>query len=405
MPLTLENRPARVAFVVNNTSFGGDERTVLHLVSGLPRGSYEVAVACSLGGALVDRLHDMGVPVLAWAAGQRPRFSAPFSLAREFKRYRPDIVHGLGGGELLARIAARLARVPIIVSSGAALVGVGEGFGWTRGQQRLLGRATAGFVERYVALNRASADALTDRYRVAPSRVVVIPNGIEIERFDPTQARRGVWRARFGVPDGAVLVGGIGRLSPEKGFRDLLRAFASEESDEVWLVIAGDGPDWEELQALVEVFGLKDRVLLPGFVKDVPELLADIDIFVLPSLVENHPLVLLEAMAMARPVVAADISGVGDTVDDGVDGRLVAAGDVPALAEAIRMFIREPAAARRCGRNARRKIEREYTVERMVRRTAVLYQELLSGKAGGGFASRLGVRRAIDWTPGATPTP
>jgi len=111
----------------------------------------------------------------------------------------------------------------------------------------------------------------------------------------------------------------------------------------------------------------------------VPELLADLDIFVLPSLEESHPTVLLEAMAMARPVVASDIAAVSDAITDGVEGKLILAGDVPVLAEAVGAFLGDATSARRCGRNARRKVEQEYTVERMVRRSAVLYEELLSG--------------------------
>jgi glycosyltransferase involved in cell wall biosynthesis len=216
------------------------------------------------------------------------------------------------------------------------------------------------FVDKFVVLNRSVGDELAKRFRVSPSKVVVIPNGVGLERYDPVHPRSEAWRARLGIPNSAVLVGGIGRLVPEK-------------------VIAGDGPDWEELHALVDVFDLRDRVLLPGFVDDVPGFLADLDVFVLPSLTEEHPVVLLEAMAMACPVVATEIAGIGDTIADGIDGRLVVAGDVPSLAEAIGALLRDPTAARRFGRNARRKIEQEYTVESMVRRTAVLYEELLSG--------------------------
>ena len=370
--------PARIAFVVDNARFGGNERAVLQMVRGLPRSRYEAAVACSPGGAFVDHLHDLGIPVIATEVSDMGSLGAGFKLAREFRRFRPDIVHTLGDGALSGRIAARLARAAVIVSGGDA-ISDGERPSKRKTWNRVVEQATARFVDRFVVSNRTAVGALVDRYRISPSRVAVIPGGVDIERYDPSRPRTGAWRTQLGIPNGAIIVGGIGRLVPQKGFRELIRAFASIDKRDVWLVIGGDGPGWEELQGLVEAFDLKGRVRFPGFVDAVPELLADLDIFVLPSLEESHPTVLLEALAMARPVVASDIAAVSDVITDGVEGKLAPAGDVPALAEAIVAFLGDANVARRCGRNARRKVEQEYTVERMVRRSAVLYEELLSG--------------------------
>ncbi len=371
---------ARVAFVVDNARFGGNERTVLQMVQGLPRSRYETAVACSPGGAFVDHLHDLGIPVIAAEAPERGSLAMGLWLAREFRRFRPDIVHTLGETAASGRIAARLARATVIVSNGdPARDDPARSLG-TR-FDRMVDRATARVVDRFVVSNRAAVRELADRYRVAPSKVAVIPGGVYVERYDPTRPRRGIWRTRLGIPTDAIVVGGIGRLIPRKGFRELIRAFASIDRRNVWLVIGGDGPEWEELHGLVEAFELKSRVRFPGFVDTVPELLADTDVFVLPSLEESHPTMLLEAMAMARPVVASDLAAVGDAITDGVEGKLVPAGDVPALAETIGSFLSDAATARRCGRNARKKVEQEYTVDRMLRRAAVLYEELLSGVA------------------------
>ena len=125
---------------------------------------------------------------------------------------------------------------------------------------------------------------------------------------------------------------------------------------------------------------IDDRCVLPGFIDDVPAFLDDLDMFVLSSHIEGHPMVLLEAMAMALPVVATAIPGVADMLDDGVDGRLVPVGDIPALAAAMDGLRRDQDSARRYGVNARRKIEREYAVDRMVQRTELLYTELLEDK-------------------------
>jgi glycosyltransferase involved in cell wall biosynthesis len=371
----------RLVYVVDNIAYRGGERTFLQLAGGLPRTRYELAVACSPGGVFVERLHDLGVPVIAADMRKRRRLDTVLGLARELRRRRPHIVHTQGRGDPFGRLAARLARVPALVSTTAAIAGrydVGER--WRKAVYRLVDYTTDRLVDRYIVVNRASVEILAERHGVAPARIAVIPNGIEVDRYDPDHAARGLWRDRLGVPKDAILIGGLGRLTWEKGFPDLIKAFANLEGTDVRLVIAGDGPDWEELRALARSLDVSSRVLLPGFVDDVPSLLADLDVFVLSSYREGHPMSLLEAMAMGCPVVATDIAGVGDTVADGVDGRLVAAGDVEAMAQAVTALINDSDAARRLGRNARKKIGREYTVDRMVRRTAMLYEELLAEK-------------------------
>jgi glycosyltransferase involved in cell wall biosynthesis len=373
--------PTRIVYVVDNISFRGGERTFLQLVSGLPRSRYEVAVACSPGGPFVERLHDLGVPVIAAEMRQRRRLDTVLSLAREFRRRGPHIVHTQGRGDPFGRVAARLARVPAVVSTAAAIGGryrVEER--WRRTLYRLIDFTTDRLVDRFIVVNRGAVDVLAGRHRVPPARIAVIPNGVEIERFDPGRVTRGAWRHRLGVPEDGFLIGGLGRLTWEKGFPDLIKAVASIQSPDVWLVIAGDGPDWEELRAQARALDVSARVLLPGFIDDVPGWLADLDLFVLPSHQEGHPVALLEAMAMALPVVATDIPGVGDTVTDGVDGHVVPAADPAVLAEAIKRVGSDPEGAGRLGRNARKKVEREFTARGMVRRTAALYEGLLAEK-------------------------
>lgn len=375
------SRATRIVYVVDNISFRGGERTFLQMVSGLPRSRYEVAVACSPGGVFVERLHDLGVPVIAAEMRRRRRLDTVLALARELRRRRPHIVHTQGRGDPFGRMAARLARVPAVVSTTAMISSRYEVDEWWRkALYRVIDLTTDRLVDRYIVVNRASVDALTSRHRVPPSRIAVIPNGIELDRYDLEHASRGEWRATLRIPGDATLVGGIGRLTWQKGFPDLIKALAALDDRDVWLVIAGDGPEWGDLRTLATGLGVADRVVFAGFVDDIPGLLADLDLFVLSSLREGHPMVLLEAMAMARPVIATDIAGVGDTISEGVDGRLVPPGDVPALVDAMRALIRDRDAASRLGRNARKKIESEYTVERMVRRTALLYEELLAQK-------------------------
>jgi glycosyltransferase involved in cell wall biosynthesis len=371
----------RVVYVVDNLSFRGGERTFLQLVSGLPRSRYETAVACSPGGVFVDRLHDLGVPVIDAEMRRRRRLDTVLSLARQLRRRRPHIVHTQGRGDPFGRLAARLARVPVVFSTTAMISSRYEvEESWRKALYRAIDLTTNRLVDRYIVVNRASVEALTDRHRIPASRVAVIPNGIEIDRYDPERPNRGAWRERLGVPAGATLIGGVGRLTWQKGFPDLIKALAALDDPDLYLVIAGDGPEWGDLRTLATGLDVSRRVIFAGFVDDIPGLLGDLDLFVLSSLREGHPMVLLEAMAMGLPVVATDIDGVGDTITEGVDGMLVPPSDVAALVESMRELMSSVDAASRLGRNARKKIEQEYTVDRMVRRTSVLYDEVLAEK-------------------------
>ncbi len=371
----------RIVYVVDNLSFRGGERTFLQLVEGIDRSRYDVSVACTPGGVFVERLERLRVPVIP-ADMRRRRLDTALSLARILKRTKPHIVHTQGRGDTFGRLAARLAGVPVIMSTTAMIAGryqVPEW--WRRTLYRIIDRITDRLVDRYIVVNRASVEPLTGRHKIPPARIVVIPNGIELKRYDRSHAPKGTWRARCGIPDGTTLVGALGRFTWQKGFSDLLRAFATlPPADDVWLAIGGDGPLREDLDTLARTPNIEDRCLLPGFIDDVPEFLADLDVFVLSSRLEGHPMVLLEAMAMGLPVIATDIAGVGDTVTDGVDGRLIPVGDVPAMANALGELIRDQSMARRFGQNARKKIEREYTVEQMVRRTTLVYEEILAEK-------------------------
>lgn len=372
------NDMLRLVYVIDNLSFRGGERTFLQLIERLDRARFDISVACTPGGRFVERLEELRVPVIP-VDMRRRRLDTVLKLARIFRRRRPHIVHTQGRGDPFGRLAARLGGVPAIVSTTAA---IGSRYHvdelWRKALYRLIDLTTDRLVDRWIVVNHSSVDVLRERHGIPTSRIVVIPNGIELDRYDRTHTDPGIWRRRLGVPDGAFLVGSLGRLTEHKGFPELVRAFASLADADIWLAIGGAGPLQEELETMAQGTGGAERCCFPGFIDDVPGFLAGLDAFVLASHMEGHPMVLLEAMAMRIPVIATAIPGITDTVADGVDGRLVPPGDPEAIAAAIRELRDDPDTARRLGRNARQKIERDYTVERMVARTRLVYDELVS---------------------------
>ena len=201
------------------------------------------------------------------------------------------------------------------------------------------------------------------RHGVPPERCWLVPNAIDTEEF----RRRGPAAqaaSRAGVPARRLVVGAVGRLSPEKAFDDLVRAVtglvAAGHDLELWIV--GDGPQRQALTDLIDQLGMTERVKLLGYRGDTLELYQAMDVFVLSSRREGLPNVVLEAMALELPVVATRIAGVPTLIRDGENGLLVEPGAPPALTGAIGRLLASPARRRELGTAARRTIEERHSM-------------------------------------------
>jgi glycosyltransferase involved in cell wall biosynthesis len=214
---------------------------------------------------------------------------------------------------------------------------------------------------------------------------VTIYNGVDVTRF-PVASVQATAQARraIGMPVGVPLVGSLGRLHPQKGFSDLLTAFAQvrQRVSSVRLFVAGDGELRDDLEAQARSLGIAAAVTFAGVRADVSEILAALDVFVLPSLWEGMPNAVLEAMAAGLPVVATAVGGTPEVVVDRVTGLLVPPQDPGALARAIERLLRDPGLRRTMGRAGRRRVERHFHIQETVRQVQDLYEALLRDKAG-----------------------
>jgi glycosyltransferase involved in cell wall biosynthesis len=221
------------------------------------------------------------------------------------------------------------------------------------------------------------------------SRVHVVPNGIDADLFRPRQLAE--TRAELRLGHDPLFVG-VGRLASEKGMHHAVRALAllNSESSKARLVIVGDGEEREGLERLSRQLGLEGRVIFAGAQphEKVALYLAAADAFLFPTeRDEAAPLVLPQAMACARPVVASRIGGITEVIGDSEEcGMLIPPGDVTALAQAMRTLVADERLRRRLGEAARRRVLDEYTIERMTERTLAVYEvardRLLRSSAG-----------------------
>jgi glycosyltransferase involved in cell wall biosynthesis len=297
------------------------------------------------------------------------------AFARLLRRERPQVFHAHMSSPVACKwalAAAVAARVPAILGT----VQVGDYEPPDRSAYWQL-RLLAGGIGRYLAVSRAIATELVEDLGWPAVKVEVVHNAVEVERFE-VPAPAGL---REELAGDRPLVLTPARLDLQKGHDTLLAAAA--EVPEAIFALAGDGPERGRLEASAEHLGVADRVRFLGRRADVPELLAASDVFALPSLYEGSSLAVLEAMAARRAVVSSSISGTDELIEDGRDGLLVAPGDAAALAAALRRLLGDPALRDGLAEAGRKRVEAEFTRERMASRVAGVYAELLRSPGAG----------------------
>jgi len=365
----------RVLYLTETTGHGGAEVVMVRLIRGL-RATEFAPVLGSVGeGWLAEAARPAGAEVVS--LDRRSRYdgwdlTAVPRLAALIRRERADLVHSfLFHMDVLGTAAARIARVPAI----ASVRGVHYDFDtWYR---RLAWMVTARLATAITAVSEEAADLLSRHARIPRTRIAVIPNGVDTDVLCPGP-RAGVLRA-VGVPDGAFVIGTVGRLDPIKGHVHLLGAAAEvvTKHPRCHFVFVGQGPAGDALAEQASALGLNGHVHFLGARNDIPQLLREMDIFVLPSLSEGMSNALLEAMATGLPIVATRVGGSTELVKDGISGLLVDAGDSDALGHMLALLLADADLGRRLGQAARRRVSRDFSIQAVTQRHLALYAQLL----------------------------
>jgi glycosyltransferase involved in cell wall biosynthesis len=357
---------------------GGPEKTILNSPRFIGAG-FEMRLAYLR--PRHDRVYDM--PARARDSGVElidipetgpldPR--ALWQLTQAIRKFKPDILHAHDYKTNLLAIMCRR-------WSGAAALTTMHGSGVWSPRLSLyyrLDRWTLPRMDHVIAVSRdVQQTALS--LGVPSSRCSLVHNAI-----DATYFRRNLVKARLreklGLPADRVIVGAVGRLSREKGFDVLTSAVRAllRSGHRVHLIIVGDGPERDSLMQLISSLGCDDHVQLLGYRSDVIELFHCMDMFVLSSLREALPNVVLEAMAMEVPVVATRVAGVPDVIQDQENGLLVDPGDSQALAAAIEQLIRSPSWRHRLSGAARATIEQRFSFEERMKKIRQIYESVLN---------------------------
>ena len=371
-----DRRPV-VIHVMHRFDTGGMENGIVNLINHMPMESYRhVIMALTEVTDFRRRIHRDDVEFIS--LNKKPGHALHLypRLFKLFRQLQPAVVHTRNIGALEISVPAWAAGVPARIHGEHGrevddLDGTNKKNQWIR-------RLYRPFVTYYIALSADLKQYLTEAVGIPSGRVVQIYNGVDAERFCPAVPRALIEGCPFGDPD-QWLMGTVGRMQAVKNQIDLAKAFiialqkAPELRQTLRLVMIGDGPLRAESIALLEQAGCADLAWLPGERSDVPDIMRGIDCFVLPSLAEGISNTILEAMASGLPVIATNVGGSGELVEDGKTGALVPAGDAEALADEMVALARQRDKARAMGRAGRRVVEQKFSMAAMVRQYQGLY--------------------------------
>lgn len=377
-----------ITHVVENLNRGGLERMVIELVTLQQKQGHHCQVICLFElGSLASELKVLGVPVSACSKRRGLDVRALIRLRRLIFAHATEVLHTHNA---VAHYYAVLARCGLgtrrVISTRHSMFGArpstgdsGAGTHRRPDRREQIYRLAVAYTDVVVTVCEAARQHAIELDIVTAEKARVVPNGIRVESFQVASSfMREQLLQMLKLPAHMRVIGSVGRMTRLKDQTGLIRAFrrAHEKEPATVLVLIGDGELRAELQQCAVAEGVADSVHFLGDRSDVRGLLQGFDIFTLSSLSEGYSMALLEACAVALPIVATDVGGNGEIVRDGVTGLLVAPRDPVALANALITLLEHPQRAQALGNAARAWVEVEGSLESMTARYANLYEKV-----------------------------
>lgn len=376
-----------VMYVVHGFDIGGLEKCVVDLVNGIDRRYFNPSICClTHTGASQDKLVRDDVRIFEMHKRTGNDFSLFFKLARLFHRERIQVVHsGNWGTYLESVIAARLARVPVVihVKHGMETDQFVHKNGRKERVRNLVQYVFSNFHDTIITVSNQIKMHYVDSVRIPEEKIDVICNGVDIDLFRSCEQTRIAKRRELNVAEDEILLGSIGRLAPVKNYSSLLQAMQLVVSTQknVKLILVGDGPEKERLSHQIAELHLTANVSLLGERSDIAGLLNAMDLFVLPSYTEGISIAMLEAMATGLPLVATDVGGNAELVENGVNGLLFPSDHHGQLAQAILKCVETNSLRMQMGERSREKAVKHLCLAAMVEAYCELYHRCLSRRA------------------------
>jgi len=370
----------KILYLITDLNIGGTEKMLYELVTRIDRAKFNPLVCGLKGwGYYAKKIKNTGIPVITLNVDRGIPFLKNFqvilSLAKIIRKEKIDLVHTfLFRANFLGRIAAKLAGVAVVISS----IRVMEK---EKKYHLFLERLTSFLSEQFLVNSQALKNFIAERIRIAPEKIEIIYNGIDL--LNLPQVNNITKRKEFGFSENDILIGTVGRLHKQKGIEYFIKAIKivtqslnRSVAQSLKFLIVGNGPGGKSLRLKVKSSKLENKVLLTGWRSDALEIISILDIFVLPSLWEGTPNVILEALAYVKPVITTNVGGAKEIIEDGINGLLVEPANAQALANAILWVLGNQEKAKKMAEKGKEKVEKFFSINKMVEETERLYERL-----------------------------
>lgn len=367
--------PIHVLHLIDGLNVGGAEMLLCDLTSGLSEHGFRISVGYCTPGPLVKYFTDRNIPAYHLPRSGRVDPFLVWKMVSLIRSDFPQIVHThLFKSDFHGRLAARIAGVPVVIST------LHNADGWAK--QWPLGPiygSTAVFTDKLIAVSDDVKKYHIEITKVPENKVIVIENGIQVQKFHDPAVLKGKIRAEFNIDNDILLFGIIARLKPQKDHVTFLKAASLilKKLPNARFLIIGDGPLHSDLQELAAELNISRAVIFTGLRDDIVNILAEIDVLVFSSVWEGLPVTLLEGMAAGKPVAGTKISGIDGPAVDQETALLVPVKDPEALAKVCIQLGEDPGLRRRFGIAGFERVSSKYNLDHMIENTASLYRSEL----------------------------
>lgn len=375
------NARTKICYVITKGVWGGAQKYVYTLATSLPIDKFDVFVIMGEGGTLKQKLHEKGIRTFELNNLKRDlsfknEFWSSLEMLKIIWREDPQVLHlsspkasGFGA------VAGRLSFTPKIIQTI---------HGWSFNEDRnifsksliyFFSWITTLLCHKTIVIAEKEKKQALKMSKVTTSKIILIPNGIEDIKFiNRTIVREALQsRAQIGRQSKKIWIGTICELHRNKGLDYAILALAKIKEPFIYFII-GEGEERTNLQNLIKAHGLQNKVFLLGAIEDAKIYLKAFDIFMLTSVKEGLPYTILEAGQASLPVIASHTGGIPDIIDDGKNGILTRIGDSNQITKALEYFITHPEKQKEFGQKLKEKVEKEFSVEEMIKKTIKLYK-------------------------------
>lgn len=380
-PPTPNLQPFRILQTCFSRSWGGLELQALEVSKHLQQRGHSVVLACCSNSRLAGEAVHQGVETITFDLSGYFHPSIVWKLSRLLRHRHINIIHCQLSKDIATIVPAmKLSgeNIPMVLS---------KRVGSYIGKKDLFHRFTYAHVSMVLAISDVIHRNVLETTPVPPKRVITLHDAIDAEQFSLQRVDRQSVRRKLGIADNTILIGFVGRFSPGKGHEEFIEAagMLRQKHTNIQFLVVGEASYGEEeyeqtIKAICEAKGLQDLVRFTGYRKDIPEVMAAFDIFAFPSHAESFGVVLIEAMAMERPVVSTNCDGVLDIVVDGKTGIYVHPRNSKELADALSSLIENPALRTTMGKAGRKRVEELFDQKKQIHQIEKIYSSLLSAE-------------------------